>query len=81
MKVRVTEAAPAGLGLASVGDACVSGRSDFFFLCMAFIQFDPGVNVAPIAINETEAKKDSNNMIVPWGRGLGQKQNMGEKIL
>lgn len=48
---------------------------------MAFIQFDPGVNVAPIAINETEAKKDSNKMIVPWGRGLGQKQDMGENIL
>lgn len=45
---------------------------------MAFIQFDPGVNVAPIAINEIEAKEDSNKMIMPWGRGLGQKQDMGE---
>lgn len=46
---------------------------------MAFIQFDLGVSVAPIAINETEAKKDSNEMIVPWGRGVREKQDMGEK--
>lgn len=38
----------AGLGLTSVGYACVSGRSCLPFLCTAFIYFDPGVNIASI---------------------------------